>query len=135
MKTWFTSLNGAIALSTIALLSLLARTFVDFQFVFTEFASSPGQAALAVLIMTALFGSWFWGLLVAVRGSRRGLMVVLILTLLLPFGEGIATLISFCPSPCPTAWPLMEIANWSNVILGLVAALAVGLHLRQARPA
>ncbi|MBI3738690.1 MAG: hypothetical protein HY258_06560 [Chloroflexi bacterium] len=60
MKTWFTSLNGAITLSAVALLSMLARTFLDFQFVFNEFAPGPGQAGLAIVVMTAIFGGWLW---------------------------------------------------------------------------
>lgn len=131
MKAWFTSLNGAIALSMIALLTFLGRTFLDFQYVMPDFFPSSGQTALGVVVYMALFGGWLWGLLAAVRGSRGGLIALLVFNLLLPFGAGVATLVSWCPSPCPTAWPLMEIANWTNLLLGLLAAVSVGLRLRQ----
>lgn len=130
MKTWFTSLNGAIILSAIAYLAFLGRTFVDFQFVFSYFAATPALAALATLINTALFGGWLWGLLAAVRGSRSGLIATLIFTLLFLLGDAVGTLVAYCPSPCPTAWPLMEIANWSNLLFGLLGVMAAGLHLR-----
>lgn len=132
MKTWFTSLNGAITLSAVASLSMLARTFLDFQFVFNEFAPSPGQAGLAILVMTAIFGGWLWALLAAVQNSRAGLIGALAFPLL-GVGGGLATMFALCPSPCPTAGGLMEIANWANLITGLLAAVAVGLHLRQIR--
>lgn len=130
MKTWFTSLNGAITLSAVALLSMLARTFLDFQFVFNEFAPSPGQAGLAILMMTAIFGGWLWALLAAVQNSRAGLIGALGFSLL-GFGGGLATMFALCPSPCPTAGGLMEIANWTHLIAGLLAAASVGLYLRQ----
>ncbi|MBI3738689.1 MAG: hypothetical protein HY258_06555 [Chloroflexi bacterium] len=38
---------------------------------------------------------------------------------------------ALCPSPCPTAGGLMEIANWTHLIAGLLAAASVGLYLRQ----
>ena len=129
MKTWFTSLNGAITLSAIALLVFMGRTFVDFQFVFNSFAATPGMAALTTVVYMALFGGWLWGLLAAVHGSRRGLIAALVFGLLLPVLTGIGTLLAFCPSPCRTAGGLMEIANWLNLVTGAIAAVAIGLHL------
>lgn len=131
MKNWFTSLNGAITLSAIAYILSIARTFLDFQFVFPEMAPGVGTAALAIGFYTVVFGGWLWALLSGVQGSRAGLIAALLFALLLPFGGGIATLAAFCPSPCATAGGLMEIANWVNLITGLLAAVAIGLRLRQ----
>jgi pyruvate/2-oxoacid:ferredoxin oxidoreductase beta subunit len=78
----------------------------------------------------AVFGGWLWGLLAATRGSRRGLIIALGFDLLLWLGIAVGTLLAYCPSPCDTAWPLMEIANWANLLFGLLAAVAAGLHLR-----
>lgn len=51
-------------------------------------------------------------------------------------GISLGGLVAYCPSPCRTAWPLMEIANWANVVTGAIAALAVGAHLwERPRPA
>lgn len=133
MKTWFTSLNGAITLSVIALLTFIGRTFLDYRYVYDQFFPRPGQAAVSILINMALFGGWIWALLAASRGSQGGLIATLIFNLLLLFGVAVGTLVAYCPSPCPTAWPLMEIANWANLITGLIAAVAVGLRLRAYR--
>lgn len=132
MKSWVTSWNGAVALSAIAFLSFLARTLLDAQYVFHEFASTPNVSAMAILIYTALFGAWLWGLLAAVRGSRPGMIVALAMTALLCVGTAIGTLISFCPSPCKTAAGWMETANWSNFILGLAAVIVMGLQFKKA---
>ena len=131
MKTWFTSRNGAIVLLLIALIVFLGRTFIDFQFVYADFASDLGMAALMTLINMALFGGWMWALLAAARGSRRGLIAALVLDLLLVFGLSVGTALLYCPSPCDTAWPLAEIFNWASLIFGLLAAVAVGFQLRQ----
>jgi hypothetical protein len=134
MMKWFTSLDGTITLTAIALLSLIGRTFVDFQFVYPEFASGALMAGLSVLSMVALFGGFLWGLLAATRGSRGGLIACLIFTVLLSLGGGIGTLVSLCPSPCQTAWPVMEIANWSNLLTGALAVSAQIIQLRQGKP-
>lgn len=131
MKNWFTSANGAIALSAISLVSFLGRTLLDAQYVFPEFASTPSLSAVTVGLYSILLGAWLWALLAGARGSRRGLIAVLVMTLLLCIGTALATLISFCPSPCKTAGGLMEIANWSNLATGLIAAVTMGLHLTQ----
>jgi hypothetical protein len=131
MKNWVTSLNGAITLSAIAFILSIARTFLDFQFVFSETAPDVGTVALAIGFYTVVFGGWLWALLASVKGSRAGLIAALLFALLLPFGGGIATFTAFCPSPCATVGGLMEIANWANLITGLLAAAAAALHLRQ----
>jgi len=136
MRTWFTSLNAAIALSVIAFLTGLARLMLDARFV-SEFADfmgdQPGQVALVMLVFIAFFGGWVWALLAAVRGGRGGLIGALVCSLLLALGEGLTTVLVFCPTPCPTVSPLGDIIIWANLISGLVAAAALGLQLRQTR--
>ena len=58
MKNWFTSLNGAVTLSVIALLTELWRAFVDFQYEYSKQLNSMGALLLATLLYTALFGGW-----------------------------------------------------------------------------
>jgi len=134
MKNWFTSLNGAITLSAIAFVLMLGRTFLDFQFVMPKFFAAGSQVAVGLLIYMSFFAGWLWSLLAAVRGSRRGLIAALVFPLLLGVGLGIGTLVAFCPSPCATAGGLMEVANWTNLITGLLAVIAIGLWLRQNAP-
>ena len=136
MRTWILSLNGAITLSVIAFLTGLARLMLDMRFV-SEFAdfmgNQPGQVALVMLIFMAFFGGWVWALLAAVRGSRGGLIGALVCSLLLALGEGLTTVLVFCPTPCRTVSPLGDIIIWANLISGLAAAAALGLQLRQTR--
>lgn len=131
MKTWFTSLDGVLTLSALAFLSFLGRTFLDYQYVMGDFFPSPAQAGAGIVVYVLLLGGWLWGLLAAARGSRRGWIAALGFTLLLPIGAGISTPLAWCPSPCPTAGGLMEVANWGNLVLGVLAAAATGLHLRR----
>ena len=134
MKTWFTSLNAAITFSVIAFLTGLARLMLDARFV-SEFADfmgdQPGQVALVMLTLIAFFGGWVWALLAAVRGGRGGLIGALVCSLLLALGDGLTTVLVFCPTPCPTVSPLGDIIIWANLIIGLVASAALGLQLRQ----
>jgi hypothetical protein len=134
MRTWFMSRNGAITLSVIAFLTGLARLMLDVRFV-SEFADfmgdQPGQVALVMLVFIAFFGGWLWALLAAVQGSRGGLIGALVCSLLLALGDGLTTVLVFCPTPCPTLSPLGDIIIWANLIFGLVATAALGLQLRQ----
>jgi hypothetical protein len=134
MKTWFSSHNGAITLSAVALVAFIARSLLDFQFVMPEFFSAMGQVAVSIVIYMAFFGGWLWGLLAAVQGSRRGMIAALIFPMLFGVGLGIGTLVSFCPSPCATAGGLMEITNWTNLITGLLAVIAIASRLRLIAP-
>ena len=130
MKSWFTSLSGTVALSVIALLTELWRAFVDFQYEYSTFLSSTGAVLLGTLLYTILFGGWVWALLRAMRGSRNALIAALIINLLFLLVLPIGTLVAYCPSPCPELWPLMELANWINLLFGLLATVALAFQLR-----
>ena len=133
MKTWFLSLNGTITLSAVAFIAMLGRSIGDARYVLTEDFGSAGPDLVGIWILaySALFAGWIWSLLAAARESRGGLIALSALNLLLPFGLGLSTFLFWCPSPCRTGWPIMEISNWTTLTSGLIAAVAAGLHLGQ----
>jgi hypothetical protein len=136
MKTSLLSFKVAILLSSIAFLTGIARLIIDVRFVPEVFnampENQPGQVALVMALFVALFGGWLWALLAATRDSRRGLIALLIFNLLMAVAWGLSTLVAFCPTPCAVAWPLTDIVIWLNVIVGLIAAMAVVLYWRSA---
>ena len=137
MKTWFLSVNSAIALSVIALLAVLARLiYLDALFV-SEFRNGlsedqPGLIVRAMLGFMVFFGGWIWALLAAMRRSRAGIIVALIYSLLVAFAFGLLTLIVLCPAGC-AAWPAGNLIVWVALIAGLAASIALGFQLRAGR--
>lgn len=131
MKTWFTSLNGALTLSGFALLTELWRAFFDFQHEYSSYLKGQDMILVGTLIYTLFFAGWAWGLLAAVRGSQGGLIAALVINLLFLLIIPVGTLVAYCPSPCATLWPLFEIGNWINLIFGLLAGVALALQLRR----
>lgn len=132
MKNWFTSLNGMITLSAFALLAMLWSVFLDWRFVYGGWEPlSMNQSGLGALVFTAYFGGWIWALLVGTHGGRRALVASLIYAILL-CAYAILDIVVACPTSCQKVW-LYYIANWANLITGLLAVLAAGLHLRQTK--
>jgi hypothetical protein len=134
MKKSFLSLNTVILLASLAYLSGIARLILEVRFV-TEIMNAmptdqPAQVALVMLPIILFFGGWLWALLSASRSNRRGLVGLLVCSLFLAFAWGLPTVISFCPTPCATVWPLTDIITWANIILGAIAALAITMYLR-----
>ena len=136
MRNWLMSLNGAITLSVIAFLTFLGRAFMDWRYEYPSQDPAGNWDTPGALIYMALAGGWLWGLLAAVRGSRRGLIGSLIAVLLLDVALALATYVFFCPpwmgcKGWPNAWPW----NWSNLISGAIAAVALAYQLRKGRAA
>lgn len=132
MKNRLTSLNGTIALSVIALLTFLGRAFLDWRYQYPESDPAGNFDTSTALIYMLLIGIWLWGLLTASRGSRGGLITSLVAVLLLDVVFALVTYFIFCPpwTGCvgwPNAWPW----NWSNLISGVVAAVALAFQLRR----
>jgi hypothetical protein len=126
------SSRAALAVSVVAYLAFLERAFLDWRFVYDEVMSDTdvGTAIAALTFYVALAGIWLWALMAAGRGSRAALVTLLGLALVLLVGLGAATFVSFCPSPCQTAWPLMEVSNWIGLVVGLVASGVLIVQLR-----
>jgi hypothetical protein len=132
------SLDIAIILSGIAFITGVTRLILEVRFV-PEIVSAmpedqPGQTAVLVFVFVLFFGGWLWSLVATVRSRRAGLIALLIFNLLLSLPWGLGTVVVFCPTPCDVAWPLTDVVAWSNVIAGLIAAVAIGFYLRSTLP-
>ena len=128
MINWFTSLMGAITLSSIAMLSFIGYIFLEAYFFLGQWISGITAAAAMTLVVIAIVGGWMWGLLAAVGGSRGGLIAALVFGLL-PVLITVYDLILY--SPIPYGWPLLQIAVWITFVLCLIAVIAIMLQLRQ----
>ena len=135
MKNWFLSLHGAMALSVTALLTFLGRLFLDWRYE-SQLLGPAGsfEEAVNVLLFLAFTGGWIWAMLAAIHGSHRGLIASLVLALLLDVAFALVTYAVFCPPGCrgfPNLWPW----SWAQLILGLLAAIALVFQLRQEKRA
>ncbi len=131
MKAWFTSLNGAVTLSVIALLTFVARAAGIDAMLLDMTKDQAIEVALLMLWTMTLLGVWIWALLAAVRGRRGGVLAALIFSLLSALLSGLALLV-FCAGKGCAAWPVGNIIIWAELITGLAASIALGLQLRQA---
>ena len=132
MKNWFTSLNGAIALSAIVLLTELWRGFLDAMFILPTDIGVESYLHLSALFYTFLFAGWAWSLISAARGSRRGLITAFLINALVWLMIPVSTLLFYCPVDClaDAGW-IFGLANTLNLLLGLLAIIALGLQLRR----
>lgn len=132
MKTWFTSLNGALMLSAIALLTEAWRGFLDAMFVLPNDFGDAGLMNLAAVIFTVLFGGWTWALIAAWQGSRWGLLAAFILNGLVLLVIPISWLFFYCPAACRATAGVFNLANSLNLIFGILAAVSLGFQIRPA---
>lgn len=129
MTTWFSSRKGALTLSAIALLSLLARSYYDTRFILVEEFSPliPGMDALWILGFTAIVGGNIVVILAATGSNiRRAWIALLVYNLVIGLGFGAAYLLAV------TDDALGLIIITTNLVVGVLAALAVVLRLRKA---
>ena len=121
--------KAAIILSLAALISFLARTFLDFRFVYEEIGLDVPSLSVVTILNLAFFAGWIWALILASHAGRKAMYALLAFDVLLLL-FGITTLTSFCPSPCPTGWPLGEVLIWSNLLIGVPAVATAIVALR-----
>lgn len=133
MTASFRSRSGAVTLTWLALLAFLGRTMVDWRYVYPDEVPDGAPMAATLVVTVAVIAGWIWSILAAGRGERRGTIGALAWVLFLAVGLAAVTTVSLCPTPCQTAWPLMEAANWVQFVVGVLAAVALGIQLR--RPA
>lgn len=126
MTIWFRSGKGAITLSLIALLSLLARSYYDTRYILVEEFSSliSGMDTLWIIIFTVIVGGNIVVLLAAAGNSRRAWFALLFYNLLIGLGFGAAYL------SAATNDPLLFVIITANLVAGVLAAVAVAFRLR-----
>ncbi len=134
MMAWFQSRRAAVALSVLALLSFLGRGFMDWRYEYPLQDPSGNWSTIGALVYLALAGGWIWAILAADKNRRRGWRAALIFAVLLNVLMALATYFIFCPpwTGCqgwPNAWPW----NWSNLITGLLAAVAAAYQVKAAQ--
>ncbi|MGD9092573.1 MAG: hypothetical protein PVF74_06975 [Anaerolineales bacterium] len=134
MKNWFTSLNGALTLSVIALLTEVWRGFLDAMFVLPVDFSDQGTMQIAAVIFTALFGTWAWSLILASRGSRGGLITASILNALVWLAVPVSWLFFYCPAVCQAEAGIFNLANALNLVFGLLAGISLGIQIWRGLP-
>lgn len=134
---WLRSWRFIFAIGVVAFLAFLARAFIDWRFVYVEFLSADDQVGTLAFLVTylALVAAWIWALLATFQQRRGGAIGVLVLSLVLLVGIGIATPTAFCPSPCDTIWPWGWEVNWAGLVIGAVAAVAALARLTLSRAA
>lgn len=132
MKTWVPSFTTVIALNIAGFINFIARSLLDWRYVFPELMPAESDPFVyGAVFYILVFCIWFWALVAAAQSSRAALIVMLVLNLLFLFGVGLGTSIFFCPSPCPVIWPVSELINWSNMVFGFLTPLLSGLYLRR----
>ncbi len=139
MKRWFTSLNGALVLTALAWLSELWRAWLDMLFEYPTGVNAQidsGSTLAVTLIYTAVFAGWAYALHWTARGSQGALIATFVLNVLVWLAIPVGWIAFYCTGPCvANAGVLFNLANWLNLILGLLAAVALALQFGRKRQA
>jgi hypothetical protein len=130
MKQWLTSINGAVTLTALAIISELWRGFLDAMFVLAVEFNDPLTMQASAVIFAFLFSGWGLALALAWRGSRKALIVTFGLNLLVLLAIPVSWLFFYCPAACRATAGIFNLANSLNLLLGILAAITLGYHLR-----
>ena len=129
MKTWFTSLNGAITLSALALLSFIGYAFMEARYFLEKWIPGDGAAMVETIVLLLILGGWLRALFVAAGGRRGGL------TALFAFSV-VITLIALYDMRfvlyAHIAWP-EQVMVVVMLIVGVIVTAAMGVHLRSGK--
>jgi hypothetical protein len=128
MKDWFASLQGAIALSVVTLITIVWRSFLDAMFVLPFDFQGEVFLQVAAIIFTVLIAGWAWALFSAWRGSRAGLVAAFAINLLVLVAIPISWLLFYCPADCRAEAGVFNLANSLNLVFGVLAAVSLGLQ-------
>lgn len=133
--SWLDRSGTLLWVTVLALLAFLERAFLDWRFVYGEFVpdGEVGATALTVDFYVAVAAAWVWALLAIAGGRSAGAVALLGLAIVFLVVGGIATPVALCPSPCQTAWPLLEGSNWAGLAIGLLATV-VAVRVLRAEP-
>jgi hypothetical protein len=129
MKTWFTSLNGAITISALALLSFVGYGLMEMRYFLGKWIPGDGVAMVEMIIMLLIVGGWLRALFVAANGRRGGLVAMLAFSVFnILIGLYDLHYVLNTPMPWPEQLTVIGIA-----IVGVIATAVVGVFMRKAQ--
>ena len=131
MKNWFFSINGAVTLSILTLLSHMWRGFLDAMFVLPVDFGDEATMQMAAITFTLIFAGWAWALFAAWRGSRRGLVAAFVINLLILLAVPVSWPFFYCTVECRAEAGIFNFANMLNLILGFITAVLLAVQLWQ----
>ena len=129
MMNWLKTNGAVVTLSTVSLLLMLERVFLDFRYVALEMEAADAMMPFTAPYMAfafLLFGGWICALLAAVQ-RKRGALIVLLAFSLLNLVFGVSTIAILCPTPCQTAAPITDILVYAQIVVSLAAMLSAGV--------
>lgn len=120
---WLGSRRIAVALAAVGLVAFFTRALLDWRFVYPKYIPEADVliAAAAVAFYAVVAAVWIWGILHVAAGQRNGANVVVILSFVFLVLHGLATPLFFCSGSCTTAWPLFDVVNIAQLVLGVLA--------------
>jgi hypothetical protein len=80
MKTGFTSLNGALTLSTLSLLAFIGYALMEFRYFLEKWIPGVTAAAIETIAVLVISGLWVRALFVANANRRGGWITLLVLS-------------------------------------------------------
>ncbi len=124
MKNWFTSLNGAVTLSTLSLLSFIGYALMEMRYFLEKWIPGDNAAAVEMFVVLVIVGGWIQAHFAATSSRRRGL------TALLAFSVFTALVAPYDVRFFPLPWPeqTMVIATF---VFSVIAIAALVIQLRQ----
>ena len=126
MRNWPLSLNGAVTLSALALLSFIGYTLMEMRYFLEKWIPGDGAAAVETIVVLLIVGGWLQSLFAARDGKRGGLVALLAFSVLnILIGLYDMQYVLNGPMPWPEQFMVIAI-----LIVGVIAAAAVGVYLR-----
>ena len=129
MKTWLTSLNGALTLSVLALLSFIGYTLMEMRYYFAKWIPGDSAAAIETIVILLIVGGWLWALFAMTNGRRGGLIALLALSVFNVM-IGLYDMPFVLNTPMPWPEQLMVVVI---LIVGVIVSIALFVQLRRNR--
>ena len=131
MKTWFTSLNGAVTLSALSLLSFIGYTLMEMRYFLGKWIPGDNAAMIETIVILLIVGGWLRALFVTAGGKRGGLIALLAFS-------GFATLIALYDMQYvfsgPMPWPELTMI-FVMLSLAVLAMAVLASQLRKSKTA
>lgn len=125
MKSWFTSLDGVVTISALAMLSFIGYTLMEMRYYLAKWIPGDGAAMIETIAILVIVGGWLRAL-AAARDGKGGLSWLLgfaIFDVLIGLYDMQYVLNTGMP------WPEMSMVL-VTLVVGLIAAGVVGMYMR-----